>query len=827
MHYFYQNIPLSELFSILKTSQEGLNNKEVKRRIEKYGKNAIEEKKVSRSYLFLRQFHNLLIYTLILASIVSLLIGKWHDSVFIIFIVFLNGGLGFWQEIKAETSIESLRKLTENQNRVLRNGELVEVSSTELVPGDIVKLHEGELATADMRLISSKGIMADESSITGESVPVVKDSGAKVPKEALPYELVNVVLAGTTIVQGVGEAVVLHTGMNTYFASIAKESTKESPKTPLMRSMQHFVRKYIIFIVSLFTVLGIIGYIQGRTLGELAYILLASLVSAVPEGLPIVTTLTMVVGAYKLSREHTYVRYLPSVETLGSTNIIASDKTGTITDASLTVKEIYAPNKDDLKECVARLLSSMETLVDPIDIALFEWLEEEHVTVLPSSNSWLYPFDTTNMMMGANYKINGEDVLFVKGAFETLRDISSAGDCLQEFEAKLQKLVEEGLRVLAVGKGYSADRNPENWKISLVGLIGFLDPPKKGVKAAVTAAKRAGIRMIMITGDHPLTAKAIAKEVGIWNEGDRIITGEEMQELDDARLIEVLKKTSIMARTLPEDKLRIVELLQQKGLVTTVTGDGINDVPALKAADLGIAMGNGTEAAKSVAKMIIGNSNLQVIVNAIKNARVIADNIRKLIYYLISTSFQEIIFISLIILFSMPLPLSAIQILWINIITGGLQDKTFVMTKAENDVMNRGPRKPNKQFFDNAQIFYIMLFGVVIGLYLFFLYRFLIDQYSFSTVSTIIFSSIVFAQIANGIQAQKEKEPYFKNIKRSFWINPYIYIGAFAALILHCSAIYLIPEWFHSTPLEPREWLFPTLSFFVSFFLIEIRKLFL
>ena len=367
--------------------------------------------------------------------------------------------------------------------------------------------------------------------------------------------------------------------------------------------------------------------------------------------------------------------------------------------------------------------------------------------------------------------------------------------------------------------------DPSSWRLNLLGLIGFLDPPKNGVKDAVLTAKKAGIRVVMITGDYPLTAKAVAKEVGIWKEKDSILTGEQVAQLDDNSLFEAMKKTTVLARIIPEQKYRIVKVLQSKGEVVAVTGDGVNDVPALKAADLGIAMGSGTEAAKGVAKMVIVDNNLGIIVDAIKTGRVTADNVRKVIYYLLSTNMHQIFLLAMAIFSGLPLPLYPIMILWINLVTDGTQDKTFPFIKAEDNVMDRYPIKPGKQFFDQKQLFRILFFGLVMGIASYILYVYLLNNYSYEFAVSVTFVSVVVPQWINGIQTQKEKEPFFKNIRKSFTINPYIYIGAAIGLALQLSAMYLVPEWFGVVPLPLDKWIYPIALAGLAFFALEARKI--
>lgn len=813
----------AEIFQELGTSSEGLSVKEAKERLEKFGKNALDEKKISKWALFFKQFHNFLIYILLAAATVSILVSAWKDVFVILAIIFINSVVGFWQELKAEISIAALKKLTESQNKVIRAGRVEEIPSSLIVPGDILLLYEGQLVTADVRLIETHGLMINEASMTGESAPVIKNHQEILAEETPIFELKNSALAGTIVVRGSGKGVVTKTGKDTYLASIAEKSQEKSPDSPFTKAIKVFAKRYVLIHLALFISLGVIGVMQKRALLDLAYILLASLVSAAPEGLPIVITLVMVVGALNLSRKKALVRHLASVETLGSANVIASDKTGTITTGNLVVKEVFSLNDDLLKNIAILCNDAREQAGDPLDIALLEWGEEDGL-IEKSPRKWGYAFDAKLMLMATLNQINGKDTLLVKGAYESLKQKGSNQNDWGKLDAAHQKLLDQGLRVLSFGSGEWMGEDPDHWKITIAGLIGFLDPPKEGVIDAVESAKKAGIRLMMITGDHPMTAKAIAKEVEIYQEGDAILTGSEIESMDDGALLESFQKTSVLARILPEHKYRVVKLLQKQGQVVAVTGDGVNDVPALQAADLGIAMGSGTEAAKSAAKMIITDNNLNVIVEAIHKGRVIADNMRKIIYYLVSTSLQEIILISLSIFSSLTLPLTAIQILWINIVTDGTQDKTFAFIQGEGDVMKRGPKDPAKQFFDRSQILRILVFGGGTGLALFGLYLYLLPKAPFQLVSSVVFTSLVVSQWANSLQAQKEKEPFFKNVKLSFTINPYLYVGLALGVTLQWMILYLIPDFFDIEPIPFQFWKYPILFFVFAFLLVEVRK---
>jgi len=523
-------------------------------------------------------------------------------------------------------------------------------------------------------------------------------------------------------------------------------------------------------------------------------------------------TIIMVVGANMLSKKKTLVRYLPSVETLGSATIIATDKTGTITLGKLEVKEIFG--KAPLIQKVAALSCIKESL-DPLDQALVQSIEEFDSYHQNSKIVESIPFDTKLRFAGNIIEEKGVKQVYLKGAYESLKEKAKGQHCLS-FDEKIREMSQRGLRVLAFAKG----EQKEN--VQIVGLIGFYDPPKKNVKEAIRLAHNARIRSLMLTGDHPLTAQAIAQEVGI--EHKKVLTGVEIEKMSDHEVIEALKEVSVIARILPENKLRIVQLLQKNKEVVAVSGDGVNDVPALRAADLGIAMGSGTEAAQDAAKMVITDNNLQVIVDAVEKGRVIAQNIRKVIYYLLSSSLMEIVLISFAVILMMPLPLLPIQILWINFVTDGVLDKLFVFTKAEEDVMNRAPKKPEKQFFDGIQLFRVLFFGVSMGLSALWLFSYLNHLYSYRLATTITFTSVVSIQWFNGIQAQKEKQPFFLHLKKSFQINPYIYLGACLGIALQLLAVYVLSPWFHTEKMALHHWFYPIMFSIIGFLIIELRK---
>ena len=816
---------IESLAQKMEISKEGLSRDRAEENLSLYGPNEIQEKKHSLFMLFLTQFKSPLVYVLIVAAELSFFLENIHEGLLILLIILVNALIGFWQEVKAVSSIRSLKKLTESKTQVRRDDQVFSIPSSELVPGDVILLSEGDIVPADIRLFDTNGLVIDESILTGESVPVQKDAALTLPKETLPYELDNMALSGTTITKGNAEGFVVFTAHKSYLASIAGKAEEESPETPLTKALEVFIKKHMLILFVLILLTAILALRQGRDVIEIIYLIIAELVSAVPEGLPIVVTLVLTIGAMSLSVRKVYIRHLPSVETLGSATVIASDKTGTITQGKLKVKEVFSLNETFSQTVSALANESVEGKGDPLDTALALWLGKVYESIrekYPRVN--LYPFDTKHRLMASSNMIKKEHKIFVKGAFESLKQFATNRDDFEILEKEHDRLASNGLRVIALGTGEHTTDDIEQWQIEIVGLVGFLDPSKEGVLEAVQTAQRAGVKVMMITGDNPLTAAAVARSVNIYKEGDLVVTGKELNEMDDPALEEILTKVTVWARVLPEHKYRIVKMLQKQGEVVAVTGDGANDVPALKAADLGIAMGGGTDAAKSTAKMVLADNNLSVIVEAIKQGRTIAGNIRKSIYFLVSTSLDEVILITGAILMALPLPLYPVQILWINLVADSALDKTFPFLKEEEDVMNKAPTRLREKFLDKIQLLRVVYAALVISLGALFLYIWMLEhdgkEYAIST----LFTAFVIATWVNGLQSLKENEPFLRNIKKSLQINPYIFYGIGIGSLLQLFAIYALSDIFHTLPLDAGSLtIIGSMALWV-FGMVEIRK---
>ena len=809
----------------LETSKEGLNNSVVQKNLSIYGSNEIQEKKHNLFILFLSQFTSPLVYVLLVAALLSLFLGNVHEGLLIFVIILVNSFIGFWQEVKALASIKALKKLTESKTQVKRDNKMIVIASSQLVPGDVIILSEGDIVPADIRLFNATGLVIDESILTGESVPVEKDANLTFPKETLPYELDNMALSGTTVTKGKAEGFVVFTGQKTYLATISTKAEEESPDTPLTKALEVFIKKHMFVVLIIISIIAILSFFEGREIIEVIYLVIALLVASVPEGLPIVITLVLTIGAMTLSVRKVYIRHLPSVETLGSTTVIASDKTGTITQGSLKVEEVFSLH-DTFSQTISALANeSIEGKGDPVDTALALWVGKAYEDIrekYPRVN--LYPFDTQHRLMASSNMIEKEHKIFVKGAFESLKQFATNQEDFKTLEKEHDRLASNGLRVIALGIGEHTTDDIEKWQIEIVGLVGFIDPPKKGVLEAVHTAQKAGVKVMMITGDNALTAAAVAKSVNIYKEGDLVVTGKELNDMDDETLKEILPKVTVWARVLPEHKYRIVKELQKQGEIVAVTGDGVNDVPALRAADLGIAMGEGTDAAKSTANMVLADNNLSVIVDAIKQGRSIANNIRKTIYFLLSTSLDEVILITGAILMALPLPLYPIQILWINLVANSALDKTFPFLKDEEDVMNRAPSRLHEQFLDKVQLLRVLYVVMVISLGALFLYVWMLEHYTKESAISTLFTAFIIATWVNGLQSLKEHEPFFKNIKKSLQINPYIFYGIGIGLVLQLCAIYLLSDVFHTLPLDLESLMIIGLMTLWVFGMIEIRK---
>ncbi len=819
-----------EVLKILQTSKNGLSSAEIRNRQKIYGLNQIEIKEESNLKIFINQFKNPLVLILIIASIIALIFKEYKDFLFIIVIVLMNGLLGFFQEVNAKSKINQLLKLSEPLVKVLRDGIIYKIPSEEVTIGDIVILEEGDVVPADARLIESTNLMVDESVLTGESIPVSKFHDKVLLEDTPIYGRENIVFASTFIIKGFGKAVVYAIGLNTGIGKIYSKLESKEIETPLIRAINNFSKRVIVILLIIIAFIFILGLIQGREFKDILLLVLAQLVSAVPEGLPVVITVVLVLGSLVLYKKKALVRYLPSVEALGSTTFICTDKTGTITENKLKVQKMYS-----LEENITHLIFALCNDADinkgdPLDMALIKYLESINIDFTKIRNKykreWFYPFDTKLKLMASINSIDGKNYLFVKGAFEVLENLAFNYKDLDNLRKIHDEMAENGLRVVSFGykEIYYMPTDLLEEKIKLIGLVGFLDPPKESAKFAVEKAKEAGINIIMITGDNLKTAKAVAKMVNIYEEGKFTFEGKDLEKYNDEELYNLLQNTSVVARALPEDKYRIVRVLQNNGESVAVLGDGVNDIPAIKSANLGIAMNESAPATKSVAKMILLKRDLSVIVDAIYIGRNISHNIRKVIELLLATNIGEVIFLAIFILFNLPQPLFTTQILWIHMVTDGIVDKTLIFSKEERWIKKLKPKIFVNWFLDKNQLLRIISFALFIGVINLIVFKKILETSSYEKAVTLVFLCMIVAQWAYAVQSIKET-PFFKNITESFKLNPYIYpVILFIGISLHILAYFLFPEALHLTDISFSDLKYPTIVFFLSFIFIEIRK---
>ncbi|RLG71054.1 MAG: calcium-transporting P-type ATPase, PMR1-type [Thermoprotei archaeon] len=755
---------VEEILKALKTTSKGLSEEEVKKRLEQYGPNElIAAKKISPLKIFLEQFKDVLVIILLIATIVSMLIGEFLDASVIMAIVFACVLLGFTQEYRAEKALEALKKLAAPAARVLRNGRIMEIPAREVVPGDIVLIEAGDRIPADARLIEAIDLHVDEAVLTGESVPVSKTI-EPLPDPKIPVaDRKNMVFMGTHATYGRGKAVVSATGMNTEFGKIAGMlQYVEEEKTPLQERLEH-VGKWlgILCLVVCFAV-AVLGIFRGHGILEMFIWGVSLAVAAVPEALPAVVTISLAVGVQRMVKRNAIVRKLYAVETLGCVNVICADKTGTITKNEMTVREIYVNNKIikvtgsgfDIKgefydgnskinpqniENLSLILrigalcnnAQLETksgsaniVGDPTEIALLVSAVKAGMDLEELNKKYPrigeIPFDSNRKCMTTVHRTpEGEKIAYVKGAPEVILQKCSYiylnGEVKKLTEEKRQELLEitqnmasNALRVLAMAykklngvATYSAEEVEKD--LIFVGLQGMIDPPRDEVIPAMELCKKAGIRVIMITGDHKLTAVAVAKEIGLLDEtvGDKhVLTGTELDSMSDEEFEKVVDEISVYARVSPEHKVRIVNALKKKGYVVAMTGDGVNDAPAVKRADVGVAMGiKGTDVTKEASEMILADDNFATIVAAVEEGRGIYDNIKKYLMFLLSCNVGEILLMFVASLIGLPLPLLAIHILLINLTTDGLPAIALSVDPPDPDIMKRPPRDPKESIF--------------------------------------------------------------------------------------------------------------------------------
>ena len=695
--------------------ETGLTEEDAKKRLEKYGKNVIEEgKKTSPLKIFLNQFRDPLVYILLAAAGISAVVGEVTDFALITVILLLNGVFGFIQEYKAEKAIEALKKMATPRAKVVRNGRTVEIPATELVPGDVVILEEGDAVPADIRLVEVRGLTIDESLLTGESAPVVKTCEA-LPEETALADRGNMAYMGTLVVKGHGKGIVVATGMQTEMGKIAREiSESEDKKTHLEEELEklgQFLTKTVLGIV---VVTAAVLLIHNPTMEGLLNAILTSVslaVAAVPEGLPAVVTITLALGVRQMAKRQALVRKLKAVETLGSVDVICTDKTGTLTYNRMKVVE-YIGDKEKMAE-IGYFCHSLDEngKGDPTEMAIYEWARK--FGEFSGKKVDEIPFDSQRKRMTVIVERNGKKYAYMKGAPEIVLSLCSLSVGERKKLAKrAEDLASRGLRVLAMAwKEYDGGDAEES--MTFAGFVGLLDPPREDAVEAMKTAMSAGIRVIMITGDHAKTAEAVARIMGL--EG-RTVTGEELDRMSDEELLDIIEDVAVFARVSPHHKPRIVEALQKKGHIVAMTGDGVNDAVALKRADIGVAMGSGTEVAKEAADMILLNDSFATIIAAVEEGRRIFNNIKAFVIYLLSANMGEVVAVFFGSLMGY-IVLRPAHLLWMNLLTDGPPALAISADPAPEDIMKRPPRKRGAGILSRRdKMVRILGFGTILGI---------------------------------------------------------------------------------------------------------------
>ena len=848
----------------------GLNEKQVEDKQNRFGLNKLEEKKKESIVIkFIKQFNDFMIIILIIASIISAVVARlegsndYFDSIIIIAIVVFNAIMGLVQEAKAEKSLEALKKMTAPTCRVKRNGKISTIKSEQIVPGDIVLLEAGNYVPADCRLISSSNLKIEESSLTGETVPVLKEANSILKEKTALGDMVNMAFSTTIVVNGHGEAIVTDIGMNTKVGKIAKMIiTNEAPETPIQKKLEEVGKSLGIACLGICLLIFVIGLLKKIEPIEMFMTSVGLAVPAIPEGLPAIVTIMLSIGVTKMAKKNSIIRKLPAVETLGSSSVICSDKTGTLTQNKMQVTKIANINGETNDKEYIKWLMGMATMCTDVEISRengkIELTGEPTEKAIVNkaldegqNKNELYnvmkrvkdiPFDSSRKMMTTIHKMPNGYRVITKGAPDVLlkrcNKVYHNGNVttLDYSKTKLienqnNKMADEALRVLAIAYldipslPSKIDTETVEKNLIFIGLIGMIDPPREGVKEAVATCKKAGIKTVMITGDHIITAKAIAKDLGILRGSDLAVTGEELDKIPQSILQKNIMNYSVFARVTPEHKVRIVKAYQSTGAVVAMTGDGVNDAPALKNADIGIAMGkNGTDVAKNAADMVLTDDNFVTIVEAVKQGRNIFDNIKKAVHFLIATNIGEIVTIFLGLILGLKSPLLAIQLLWINLVTDSLPAIALGLEKPETDIMNKKPRDSKKGIFADGLWQRIITEGTMLGILT--LVAFSVGNYLYDIEvgRTMAFVSLGLLELVHSFNIKSEETIF----KVGLFENKYL-LGAFILGALLQIVVVVIPsvaEVFKLVPLTQVQWMYTFGISILPLVIMEIQKAF-
>ena len=843
-------LPIEEVFEKLESSKEGLTNNAVELSKLKYGSNELAEgKKVPLWIQFVGQFKSFMIIVLMIAAVISGIAGDRTDSFIILGIVFLNAVIGFIQEYNAEKAMAALKKIATTYCRVIREGKEISITSPDVVPGDVVILETGMLVPADMRLFESHSLRIEESALTGESMAVDKITKPLTESRLELADRVNMAFKGTKVTNGRGRGIVTETGMNTEIGRIAELLQQQKSQTPLQVRMEDFGKKLSYLILVICVLLFVIGLLRGEDTFDMLLVSISLAVAAIPEALPALITIALAQGAKRLVKKNALVRKLPAVETLGSVTFICTDKTGTLTKNSMKVLTTHHSSEKPIDPQLPLLENLMilnhdvsssgngKLLGDAMEIAIVEFVNESHPGASVEEIQTEYPrvaeipFDADRKCMTTIHEYGDKFLVVSKGAIESiigrLENSNGVGDITQVND----RLAGEGMRVIAYAYKFTGDIDEplDQQKIesglSFVGLVGLMDPPREEVKDAILECKTAGITPVMITGDHPETAVAIAAKVGLFTAGDIKISGYDLTNLSDADFDKQVERIRVYSRVSPEQKLRIVKSLQAKNHFVAMTGDGVNDAPSLKAANIGVAMGiTGTDVSKESADMILLDDNFTTIVKAIKEGRRIYDNIRKFIKYIMTCNGAEIWTIFLAPVFGLPIPLLPIHLLWINLVTDGLPGLALASEKAERNIMKRPPRHKDESLFSGGTAVHIIWVGILMAAIALGIQAWAISNNN-PAWQTMVFTVLSLAQLGHVFAIRSEKEYIFSI---GLFSNIPLLLSVLFTLLLQIGVIYLpaANQFLKTKPLTINDLMLCLSGAFLIFFAVEMEKFF-
>ncbi|MGM0634918.1 MAG: cation-translocating P-type ATPase [Bacteroidota bacterium] len=872
---------IQEIQSKLETDyNKGLSTDEISTRKKTYGKNEMPKAK-SKTWIerFILQFNNVFIYILLASAIITALTQHWVDTWVILGVVIINAIIGIIQEGKAEKALEGIRKMLSLNAVVIRNNRQEKIDALELVPGDIVLLQSGDKVPADVRLIETKNLQIEESPLTGESTAVDKTT-EQVDESAIIGDQKGMAFSGTTVIFGKAKAVVVETGKQTQIGRINEMMSKvDKITTPLIQQIEHFSKilsVILIFVTAAFFAFGY--YYRNYAIDELFMITIGFIVAAIPEGLPAIMTITLAVGVQQMAKRNAIIRKLPSVETLGAVNVICSDKTGTLTQNEMTAKTIitaekaftidgtgYEPtgeiklnkeavnleNEPVLNQLIQTLKASNNADINqdengkwitsgaPTEAALLVLSHKAGLQNFAPKRIDTIPFESEHKFMATLNKHNNEKYVFMTGAPERVidrcdRQLTSQGAQKIDtpfWENKIKEVAAKGQRMIGVAyKKVSSDTQTiaidsiDNNQVFL-GVIGIIDPPRKEVKEAIKSCKNAGVEVKMITGDHLITAQAIGNEVGITNKKDAAISGHEIEKMSDEELQKAVEKYDIFARTSPEHKLRLVKAIQANGKLCAMTGDGVNDAPALKKANIGIAMGiKGTEVTKDASEMVLADDNFTSIVNAIEEGRTVYDNIKKALFFVLPTSIAESLVVMTSIILGVISPIMPVQILWVNMVTAVTLAMAISFEPKEENVMQRPPRKSTDAILGRAFVWKIVYVSLLIGALTLGVFYWMQDLgLSLVASRTVAVNTLVAGQLFYLFNCRRLKDPA---ISKGFFSNKYVFYAAGILTVLQGLFVYLpsFNTFFDTEPIKLIYWLPPFAAGFIVFVVVEIEK---